>query len=64
VGASRKRFLGHLTGIDDPKERDLASAVMAALAVERGADVLRVHNVSACREAVAVAMAIVARSGG
>jgi dihydropteroate synthase len=64
LGASRKKFLGTITGVDQPSQRDLASAVVAALAVERGADVFRVHNVSACREAVAVALAIVRGSGG
>jgi dihydropteroate synthase len=64
LGASRKKFLGTITGVDQPSQRDLASAVVAALAVERGADLFRVHNVSACREAVAVALAIVRGSGG
>lgn len=64
LGASRKRFLGQITGVEDPARRDLASAVVAALTIERGADILRVHNVAACREAVAVAVAIVAESGG
>ncbi|MEX0698551.1 MAG: dihydropteroate synthase [Acidimicrobiia bacterium] len=64
LGASRKKFLGLITGVDDPAQRDLASAVIAALGVERGADILRVHNVAACREAVAVAIAIVRESGG
>jgi dihydropteroate synthase len=64
LGASRKKFLGTVTGVEHPVQRDLASAVIAALAVERGADIFRVHNVSACREAVAVALAIVRGSGG
>lgn len=64
LGASRKKFLGTITGVEQPAQRDLASAVIAALAVERGADLFRVHNVSACREAVAVALAIVRGSGG
>jgi len=64
LGASRKKFLGTITGVDRPSQRDLASAVVAALAVERGADLFRVHNVTACREAVAVALAIVRGSGG
>jgi dihydropteroate synthase len=64
LGASRKKFLGTITGVDQPSQRDLASAVVAALAVERGADLFRVHNVAACREAVAVALAIVRGSGG
>lgn len=64
LGASRKKFLGTITGVEQPAQRDLATAVIAALAVERGADLFRVHNVSACREAVAVALAIVRGSGG
>jgi dihydropteroate synthase len=64
IGASRKSFLGRLSGQEEPAGRDLASAVTAALAVERGADVIRVHNVPVCREAVAVALAIVRGSGG
>jgi dihydropteroate synthase len=64
IGLSRKSFLGRLTGIEDPRQRDLASSVAAALAVERGADLLRVHNVAACQEALGVALAIVRSSGG
>ena len=64
VGVSRKAFLGRLTGVEDPTSRDLASSVAAALAVERGADIVRVHNVAASREALSVALAIVRESGG
>ncbi|HSL26825.1 MAG TPA: dihydropteroate synthase, partial [Acidimicrobiia bacterium] len=64
VGTSRKAFLGSVTGVTEPIDRDLATAVSSALAVERGADLIRVHNVSACKEAVAVALAIVRGSGG
>jgi dihydropteroate synthase len=64
VGVSRKGFLGRLTGVEDPVDRDLASSVAAALAVERGADIVRVHNVAASREALSVTLAIVRGSGG
>jgi dihydropteroate synthase len=64
VGTSRKSFLGKVTGRPTPRDRDLASAVSVALAVERGADIVRVHNVSACREAALLALAIVRGSGG
>jgi dihydropteroate synthase len=64
VGTSRKSFLGKVTGASDPGDRDLASAVSVALAVERGANIVRVHNVSACREAALLALAIVRGSGG
>jgi dihydropteroate synthase len=58
IGASRKAFIGHLTGVSDPAARlagSLAAAVVAAL---RGAAVIRVHDVGATREALAVAMAL------
>ncbi|MGQ0848665.1 MAG: dihydropteroate synthase [Actinomycetota bacterium] len=64
VGTSRKNFLGRLIKQDHPVDRDLVSAVSAGLAVERGADLIRAHNVAAAREAVTVAIAIVRWSGG
>ena len=64
VGTSRKSFLGKVTGRTGSEDRDLASAVSAALAIERGADIVRVHNVSACQEAVLLTLAIVRGSGG
>jgi dihydropteroate synthase len=59
VGTSRKSFLGVITGKENPADRDLATAVTVALAVERGAHAVRVHDVAAAREAAAVAAAIV-----
>jgi dihydropteroate synthase len=66
VGTSRKSFLGHLTGEKDPKRRVQASAAsVAALAAVGSVDVVRVHDVAAAREALAVADAIrQAREGG
>ncbi len=64
VGTSRKTFLGKVTGRTSPEDLDLASAVSVALAIERGADILRVHNVTACKEAALLAFAIVRGSGG
>jgi dihydropteroate synthase len=64
VGTSRKSFLGKVTGRGSVEDRDLASAVSAALAIERGADILRVHNVAACKEAALLTLAIVRGSGG
>lgn len=59
VGASRKSFIGKITG-DDPGARlegSLASAVWAAL---NGAKIIRVHDVASTRRALAVAEAIAA----
>jgi len=64
VGTSRKSFLGKVTGATALEDRDLASAVSVALAIERGADIVRVHNVSRCREAALLTLAMVRGSGG
>ncbi|MGQ9688796.1 MAG: dihydropteroate synthase [Desulfobaccales bacterium] len=45
VGPSRKAFLGHLLGGLPPAARDVATLGALAAAVQRGARVLRVHNV-------------------
>jgi dihydropteroate synthase len=57
LGASRKSFLGRLTG-RDVDERLGGSLAAAVLGVARGADVLRVHDVRETREALVVAEAI------
>lgn len=46
IGVSRKRIIGHITGIENPKERDYPSAAVAAIAISDGAQVVRVHNVA------------------
>lgn len=53
VGASRKRFLA-VPGGDDPRDRDLASAVVAALAASAGVWGLRVHDVASTIAALRV----------
>jgi dihydropteroate synthase len=58
VGASRKRVIGELTGVTEPVLRVVGSAVAHALAVQRGANIIRTHDVAATREALAVARAL------
>jgi dihydropteroate synthase len=58
VGASRKRFIGQLTGESNPAHRVYGSVGAAVMAYERGAHVLRVHDVAATRHALDVAAAI------
>ena len=53
IGASRKGFLGALTG-RPVGERLIGSVAAAVLAVERGASVVRVHDVAATVEALRV----------
>src|SRR6266550_1792888 len=59
VGTSRKSFLGRITGreVDERLGGTIASSVLALAA---GADVLRVHDVAAVRDAVTTAEAILA----
>lgn len=59
VGTSRKSFLGRILDEPDPSERDVATAATVAIAVTRGAAVVRVHNVDMARQAVLIADAIV-----
>jgi dihydropteroate synthase len=57
VGLSRKRTLGKLTG--QPVEGRLAAGIAAAvLAVERGAHIVRTHDVGATLDALKVAVAV------
>jgi dihydropteroate synthase len=53
VGLSRKSMLGAVTG-RAVGGREVASAVGAALAAERGARIVRVHDVAATRDALRV----------
>lgn len=57
VGPSRKGFLGRITG-KAAGERDWATAAAVTACVAGGAEVVRVHNVAAMRDAVLVADAI------
>ena len=45
VGSSRKRFVGNVTGVEEPSERTWGTAATVAAAVQGGADVVRVHDV-------------------
>ena len=57
LGHSRKRFLGEITG-KGTEDRDLATAVAAALCAYRGIDIVRVHNVAATHQALQLAEAL------
>ena len=59
LGASRKSFLGRLTGIEIPGDRDGVTAVTTALGYERGARIFRVHDVLSSKAALLVAATIV-----
>jgi dihydropteroate synthase len=54
LGASRKRFIGRLTGIEKADERVHGSVGAALAAAAQGAQILRVHDVAATRQALTV----------
>jgi len=54
AGLSRKAMIGALTGRKVPAERAAGSAAAALIAVQRGARMVRVHDVSATVDALAV----------
>jgi dihydropteroate synthase len=54
AGWSRKSSLGAVTGREDPADRVAASVAAAVMAVERGARVVRVHDVVATVDALRV----------
>jgi len=58
LGASRKRFLGSVTGAEEAKERVFGTVATTVLGYERGATLFRVHDVRANREALTVARAV------
>jgi dihydropteroate synthase len=58
VGVSRKRFIGEISGVRDASARVFGSVGAAVSAFERGARILRVHDVAATRQALNVADAV------
>jgi dihydropteroate synthase len=63
VGASRKRFVGELSGVDDAAARVHGSVGAHVFALTRGARLFRVHDVRAHREALDVAWALLEGGG-
>ncbi|MEM8709937.1 MAG: dihydropteroate synthase [Planctomycetota bacterium] len=76
LGASRKSFIGHITGAEEqhdwlaterkdvPSERIGGTAAAVTVGVLAGVDVLRVHDVAVMREVMLVAHAIAGSKGG
>lgn len=58
LGASRKRFIGTITGAERAKDRVFGTVATTVLGYERGVTLFRVHDVGANREALAVAEAV------
>ncbi|MDQ2990887.1 MAG: dihydropteroate synthase [Pseudomonadota bacterium] len=60
AGLSRKKTIGELTGHSDPRERVHGSVAAALIAAQRGAKLLRVHDVAATVDALKVWNAVAA----
>jgi len=58
VGTSRKGFIGKLTGKMEAADRTFGTAATVALAVSRGAHILRVHDVAEMADVVRVTWAV------
>jgi dihydropteroate synthase len=54
VGPSRKAFIGHILDLPAGEERDIGTLAALAIAVTRGARILRTHNVAYARQFLAV----------
>jgi dihydropteroate synthase len=61
IGASRKGFIGQVTGAKSAAERLPGSLACACAAAEAGAQIIRTHDVAATRQAVRMTEAIRAK---
>jgi dihydropteroate synthase len=59
VGASRKRFIGAITGADEPRDRMPGSVAAALHALSQGVQILRVHDTLETRQAMSLQMALI-----
>lgn len=60
AGLSRKRSIGEITGRDDPQARIHGSVAAHVIAAQRGAKLLRVHDVAATVDALKIWNAVAA----
>ncbi len=58
VGASRKAFIGRITGVSEARQRAAGSVAVALEAARRGAHILRVHDVGATVQALKMQEAV------
>ena len=64
LGASRKKLIGQLCNIENPKDRVPGSIAAALHAVAQGVQIVRVHDVAATRQALCVWQAATSGSEG
>ena len=54
IGVSRKSFIGRIAAIEDPRNRLPGTIAATLMALDRGVQIHRVHDVAAARQAIAV----------
>ena len=54
LGASRKKLIGQISGGEQPQDRVPGSIAAALAAIAQGVQIVRVHDVAATRQAIAV----------
>ncbi|MCK5004187.1 MAG: dihydropteroate synthase [Candidatus Aminicenantes bacterium] len=64
VGLSKKTFLGVISGIEDPFEREVETITADLISAMNGASILRVHNVENCVRSLKVLKKLFYRGSG
>ena len=64
IGASRKRFIGDLTGVSEPSGRQYGTVGANVAGLLLGARIFRVHDVAPTRQAVDVGWAVMQAAAG
>jgi dihydropteroate synthase len=59
VGVSRKSFIGHILDRPNPLDRIWGTAAACCVAIDRGADILRVHDVAELQDVIKVADSLI-----
>ena len=63
LGASRKKFIGDITGEKSAKDRVSGSVAVAQIAASQGVQLLRVHDIKETKQAIAMQKAIITKRG-
>jgi dihydropteroate synthase len=58
IGVSRKSFIGHLLNVPNPTDRLPGSLAATAIAVLKGASIIRTHDVKATKQAIQLAQTL------
>lgn len=59
LGVSRKRFIGEILGIEDPRDRLMGTAAAVAWSLFAGVQIFRVHDVAEISQTLRICQAIV-----